>query len=111
MTKPIAIFFGVDSGGQGFCNTQPAPLKAKTEVKNTVFANKSAVMVNGDVLTPAPGITIPIPVPVPCQSPRIAVATSKKVFVNKKNVALQLDILNSANKINIPKGAPNVVAS
>lgn len=111
MSRPIAIYLGVDSGGSGPCNTQPAPLTPNTALKSTVFANKIAVIAQADVLTPVVGVTPPIPVPVPCQSQRIAVATSKKVLVNKKAAALQTDTLNAANKITIPKGATTVFAN
>jgi len=111
MGKPIAIYLGVDTGGSGSCNTQPAPLTSNTSLKSTVFADKIAVIKAGDVLTPVVGVTPPIPVPVPCQSQRVAISTSKKVFVNKKLVALQLDILNAENNIKIAKGSTRTFAN
>lgn len=113
--KSAAIYLGVDTGSNGgSCITQPAPLKkadASPAVGDTVFIEKIGVMKGGDKLTPVTGATPPLPIPVPCVSQRIVIATSKKVLVNKKPLALELDLLNSGNNIKIAKGAKTVFAA
>lgn len=105
MAKPVAIFRGVDSGGGCPCVTIPFPLAPAT---GTVFAEKVAVMRNGNVLTPATGKTCTVP-PAPCVSPRVVIASSK-IFVNKAPIATRGNFLNTVTGITIPNGAATVFA-
>lgn len=105
MTKPVAIFKGVDSGGACPCVTSPNPL---TPPVGNVFSGKVAIMANGDVLTPAEGKTCD-PTPAVCSSPRVVKAVSK-VFVNKVSIATVGDFLNEPTAIIIPTGSPTVFA-
>ncbi len=105
MTRPVAIFKGVDSGGVCPCVTPPTALGPPV---GNVFANGVPVMANGDVLTPAVGKTCSSD-PSPCTSPRV-VRSIGKSFVNGVVIAKQGDFLNNATNITIPTGSPSVFA-
>lgn len=65
-----------------------------------VFANKFAVMGNGDVLTPALGKTCDA-TPTVCTNPRV-VRAANFTFVNKVAVAVAGNVLNARAGITIP---------
>lgn len=108
MAKPVAIYKGVDSGGNGCpCITQPAPLEP---ARGNVFGNKVPLMKIGDALTPVAGNTgLCTIIPVPCSSPRtVTPPSSPKIFVNKKPVATVGAVLNPSTGIVVPKGSTSV---
>lgn len=103
--KAVATYTGNDSGGAGDCNTPPYTVGAGPSTK--VLINQKPVMLNGDVLTPAPGTTPSVP-PSACSSPRKVVASSTKVFVQGKALAVVGDVLNETRNIRIATGSSNV---
>lgn len=103
--KPVSIYFGVDSGGGCPCVTPPKTLEPPV---GNVFANRVAVMANGDVLTPATGVTCTNP-PSPCVRQRV-VQAANFTFVNKVSISTVGDILNPVTGIAIPAGSPTVFA-
>jgi len=103
--KPVSIYRGVDSGGGCPCVTPPTILSPPI---GNVFAEKIAVMANGDVLTPAVGKTCD-PTPSVCTSSRIVVAVNK-TFVNGVSISTIGDILNPVTGITIPLGSASVFA-
>lgn len=103
--KPVSIYRGVDSGGGCPCVTPPTPLSPPI---GNVFVEKIAVMANGDVLTPAPGVTCTTP-PSPCTSPRVVRAVNN-TFVNRVSISTVGDILNPVTGITIPLGSASVFA-
>jgi len=105
MSRPVSIYFGVDSGGN--CPCQTPPTKLSPPVGN-VYANKKAVMANGDVLTPAVGKTCD-PTPAICSSPRV-VKAQNFTYVNKFAISTVGNTLNISTSIKIPKGSPSVFA-
>jgi uncharacterized Zn-binding protein involved in type VI secretion len=105
MTRPVATFKGVDSGGVCPCVTPPTKLGPPV---GNVFVNGVAVMASGDVLTPANGATCSTPSS-PCVSPRVVKSIGKS-FVNGVVIAKQGDFLNNSTNITIPTGSPSVFA-
>ena len=105
MAKPVSIYRGVDSGGGCPCVTPPTILAPPI---GNVFVEKIAVMRNGDVLTPAVGVTCTTP-PAPCTSSRV-VSAANFTFVNKVSISTVGDILNPVTGITIPSGAATVFA-
>jgi uncharacterized Zn-binding protein involved in type VI secretion len=103
--KAVATYTGNDTGGVGDCNTPPYAIGAGSSTK--VLINQKPAILNGDVLIPSPGTTPSVP-PVPCSSPRKVVASSTKVFVQGKALAVVGDVLNEARNIRIATGSSNV---
>jgi len=103
--KGVATYTGSDTGGSGSCNTPPYTVGVGPSRK--VLVNKKPVMVQDDILTPAPGTTPSTP-PSPCSSPRKVVASSTKVFVQGKALAVSGDLLNASTNIRIATGSSNV---
>lgn len=105
MSRGVAIYRGLDTGGGGICNTPPTSLTGPSQAGRNVYVNKVPVIVAGDSLTSVPGTT---PKGDPCVSSRRAVVVGGKVFANKKMIAKQGDVLNAQNNIRIAGGSQNV---
>lgn len=84
MSKPIVCYNGTpDSGGTGSCNTPPCGIGPVGLAAGKYFVGGFPVILEGDVLTPAPGTT---PGGNPCATPRTAISTSTKVFFGGRRV-------------------------
>lgn len=104
--KSVSIYFGVDSGGS-VCPCVSPPTTLSPPIGN-VYANRSAVMANGDVLTPAIGNTCSVP-PFPCVNSRVVMAANF-TFVNRVSISTVGDVLNATAGIKVPQGSPSVFA-
>jgi hypothetical protein len=115
MPRPIAVFGappGNDSGGAGACNTPPAPLAPQnpSAILGKVKFGGFPPILEGDVLTPAPGTT---PKGDPCASPRTAISTAVKVRIGGRAPCSPGDVLNAGTGITIASGGgvPKIVVS
>lgn len=90
MPGKVAVYNGaVDSGGAGACNTPPFAIgPAPGNVK--VLIGGLPPILEGDVLTPAPGTT---PGGNPCTTPRTATSTSAKGRIGGRRPCSPGDIL------------------
>lgn len=94
----IAVYNGSpDSGGAGACNTPPAPI-APVPTGLKVLIGGLPPILEGDVLTPAPGTT---PGGNPCTTPRTAVSTAVKVRIGGRRPCFPGDFLAQSTSITI----------
>jgi len=89
----------LDSGGKlPCCTSQPFKIDG-TPTAPTVLINGFPALLDQDVLTPAPGQNPCTVIPSPCANERSVLATSTKVMIGGKRVALLNDVLNEAAAI------------
>lgn len=103
MPGKVAGYNGVvDSGGAGACNTPPCVIGPS--VPRTVTVGGLFPILEGDVLTPAPGTT---PGGNPCTTPRVAISTTAKVRMNGLRPCCPGDFLATATGITITAASAN----
>lgn len=103
--KSVSVYRGVDSGGNCPCVTPPTELLPPI---GNVFVEGVAAMGNGDVLTPAVGLTCTTP-PAVCTRSRVVMAANF-TFVNGVSISTIGDVLNPVTGIIVPQGALTVFA-
>lgn len=102
----------MDSGGKlPCCISQPFKIDG-TPTEPTVLINGSPAVLDGDVLTPAPGQNPCTVIPTPCTNERTVVASSTRVMIGGRRPALLNDVLNAQAAITyVGPGATTVQAS
>ena len=113
MSFKAQIYNGGNTTGGGCpCKTPPTPIDCAASAARNVTVNGLKPVLQGDSMSPEVGVTCTSP-PSGCTSPRTVIATGVTVFINGKNVAKVMDVLNPSTgiKLTMASESPNVYFS